>query len=67
MRSRDASFIYIFLSGAVSLCYSIILTVELVYLIKAVSFDPLDLVLIGTLRQSMSFVFQIPTGVLADI
>ncbi len=67
MRNREASFIYLMLSGASSLCYSMLLTVELVYLIQVVGFNPLQLVLIGTLRQSMCFIFQIPTGVLADM
>jgi DHA3 family tetracycline resistance protein-like MFS transporter len=67
MRNRDASFIYLVLSGASSLCYSMLLTVELVYLIQVVGFNPLQLVLIGTLRQSASFLFQVPTGILADM
>lgn len=67
MRNRKASFVYIFLSGASSLFYSMLLTVELVYLIKIVGFDPLQLVFIGTIRQSIGFVFQLPTGVLADM
>ncbi len=67
MRNRKSSFVYIFLSGASSLFYSMLLTVELVYLIKVVGFDPLQLVFIGTIRQSMGFVFQLPTGVLADM
>ncbi len=67
MRNREASFIYLLLSGASSLCYSMLLTVELVYLIQVVGFNPLQLVLIGTLRQSASFLFQVPTGILADM
>ena len=67
MRNRGASFVYILMSGASSLSYSMLLTVELVYLIKVVGFDPLQLVFIGTIRQSMGFVFQLPTGVLADM
>ena len=67
MRNRGASFVYILLSGATSLFYSMLLTVELVYLIKVVGFDPLQLVFIGTIRQSVGFVFQLPTGVLADM
>ena len=67
MRNREASFVYVFLSGAMSLFYSMLLVVELVYLIKVVGFDPLQLVFIGTIRQSVSFVFQLPTGVLADM
>lgn len=67
MRHQEATFIYLMLSGALSLCYSMLLTVELVYLIQVVGFNPLQLVLIGTLRQSACFLFQIPTGVLADM
>ena len=67
MRNRGASFVYILLSGASSLFYSMLLTIELVYLIKVVGFDPLQLVFIGTIRQSIGFVFQLPTGVLADM
>jgi DHA3 family tetracycline resistance protein-like MFS transporter len=67
MRNRDASFIYIMLSGGLSLFYAILLPVELVYLIKVAGFNPVELVLIGTLRQSMNFLFQVPTGILADM
>ncbi|GLV60802.1 tetracycline efflux MFS transporter TetA(P) [Dictyobacter sp. S3.2.2.5] len=67
MRNRDASSIYILLSGALSLFYALFLPVELVYLIKGAGFNPLQLVLIGTLRQSMNFVFQMPTGILSDM
>lgn len=51
MRNREVSFIYLVLSGASSLCYSMILTVELVYLIQTVGFNPLQLVLIGTVSS----------------
>ena len=67
MRNRDASFIYIMLSGALSLFYALLLPVELVYLIKVAGFNPIQLVLIGTLRQLMNFLFQMPTGILSDI
>jgi DHA3 family tetracycline resistance protein-like MFS transporter len=67
MRNYDASFIYIMLNSISSFCYSMLLTVELVYLSQVVGFNPLQLVLIGTVRQSVSFLFQVPTGVLADM
>jgi DHA3 family tetracycline resistance protein-like MFS transporter len=67
MRNYNASFIYIMLNSISSFCYSMLLTVELVYLSQVVGFDPLQLVLIGTVRQSVSFFLQVPTGVLADM
>ncbi|HEV2654428.1 MAG TPA: hypothetical protein VGT82_05695 [Ktedonobacteraceae bacterium] len=62
MRKRGATSIYIMLSGASSLFYSMLLTIELVYLTLTVGFSPLQLVLIGTVRQSISFLFQAPTA-----
>lgn len=67
MRNRDASFIYIMLSAAQSLFYAIFLPVELVYLIEVAGFNPLQIVLVGTLRQAMNFLFQVPSGILSDI
>jgi MFS transporter, DHA3 family, tetracycline resistance protein len=67
MRNRDASSIYIVLSAAMSLFYALLLPVELVYLIKVAGFNPIQLVLIGTLRQAMNFFFQVPTGILSDM
>jgi MFS transporter, DHA3 family, tetracycline resistance protein len=67
MRKRGAASIYIMLSGASSLFFSMLLTIELVYLALIVGFSPLQLVLIGTVRQGISFLFQAPTGALADI
>jgi DHA3 family tetracycline resistance protein-like MFS transporter len=67
MRTFRASFIYIMMSAVTSLSYSMLLTVELVYLTKMVGFDALQLVLIGTVRQTICLLFQIPTGILADM
>jgi DHA3 family tetracycline resistance protein-like MFS transporter len=55
------------MSCVTSLAYSLLLTVELVYLISVVGFNPLQLVLIGTVRQGICFLLQIPTGILADM
>ncbi len=67
MSKRGATSIYIMLSGASSLFFSMLLTIELVYLALTVGFSPLQLVLIGTVRQSINFLFQAPTGALADM
>ncbi len=66
-RGASASSVYIFMSGATSLFYAIMLPIELVYLVKGVGFSPLQLVLIGTLRQTIGFLLQAPTGILADM
>lgn len=65
MRNRGAFSIYIFLSGVSSLCYSMIFTIELIYQAKTAGLNPLQLVLVGSVQQSVKFLFQAPTGVLA--
>ncbi|GHO49564.1 MFS transporter [Ktedonospora formicarum] len=67
MRNFKASSIFIAMSGALSLSYSMLLTIELIYLAKVVGMSPLQLILIGTLQQTVCLLLQAPTGVLADM
>ncbi len=67
MRNRGAFSIYVFLSGMSSLSYSMIFTIELIYQAKVVGLNPLQLVLVGSVQQSVNFLLQAPTGVLADM
>ncbi len=67
MRNRGASSIYMFLSGVSSLNYSMIFTIELVYQVRSVGLNPLQLVLVGSVQQSIIFLSQAPTGILADM
>jgi DHA3 family tetracycline resistance protein-like MFS transporter len=66
MRTRGAASIYLGLKGASSLFSALIYTVELIYQAQTVGLNPLQLVLAGTLQRSICFVFQAPTGALAD-
>ncbi len=67
MRNRRASSIYIFLSCISSLSYSMIFTIGQIYQINVVGLNPLQLVLVGSLQQSVNFLLQVPTGILADM
>jgi DHA3 family tetracycline resistance protein-like MFS transporter len=67
MRHVRASTIYLFLNGAWSLFSAIVYTVELVYQAQTVGLNPLQLVLAGTVQQGVVFLFQTPTGILADM
>ncbi len=53
----------IFMSGAFSLAW----TINQIYRVQTVGMDPLQLVLTGTMLEVTILVFEIPTGVLADI
>ena len=59
--------IYYFIIGADKLIGSIFATVQMVYFATHVTQDPLRLVLIWTVFQVSVLVFEIPTGVVADM
>ena len=59
--------VYLIFSGVTSLSRSLIFTVNMVYQVEVARLNPLQLVLVGTALESVAFVCQVPTGVLADI
>ncbi len=50
-----------------ALLFSVIVTVNLVYQAMVVGLNPLQLVLVGTMLETISFLFEIPTGIVADV
>lgn len=50
-----------------SLLFVAIITVNLVYQVVIVGLNPLQLVLVGTLLETVAFLSEIPTGLLADV
>jgi len=66
-RSFSASTVYLIYSGASSLFFALIVTVNLVYQLEIAKLNPLQLVLVGTALETVCFLCQVPTGVLADV
>jgi DHA3 family tetracycline resistance protein-like MFS transporter len=58
--------LYLTFSFVTSALYSLIFTVNLLYYILIAKLDPLQLVLVGTALEASVFLFEVPTGVLAD-
>ena len=58
--------VYFTTSFVTSVLYSLIFTVNLLYYIFVARLDPLQLVLVGTALEASVFIFEVPTGVLAD-
>jgi DHA3 family tetracycline resistance protein-like MFS transporter len=58
--------VYLGLSSAEALFSSMFFVVATVWRVEAAGFNPLQLVLVGTVMESAIFVFEIPTGVVAD-
>jgi DHA3 family tetracycline resistance protein-like MFS transporter len=58
--------IYIFICFAAALTMFSIFTVETLYQVKAALLNPLQIVLVGTVLELSIFLFEVPTGILAD-
>jgi DHA3 family tetracycline resistance protein-like MFS transporter len=59
--------VYLILQGCQALFFAMIATVNLVYQVEVAHLSPLQLVLVGTMLESVAFVLQVPTGALADV
>lgn len=59
--------VYLTLEFTAALLFSFIFTVSQLYYVTVVQLTPLQLVLVGTILEGSVFLFEIPTGVLADV
>ena len=59
--------VWLLLSGGRSLLFSMAFTAAMIYRITEVGLSPLELVLVGTAMELAAFIFEIPTGVVADV
>lgn len=67
IRRWDAARLYLVTTGAAALCFSMIFTASVVYQVQTVGLNPLQLVLVGTTLEVTLFLFEVPTGVVADV
>lgn len=65
--SQKAYRIYLIYSALCDAFYALTFTVNTVYYVQTAHLDPLQLVLVGTALETSVFVFEIPTGVVADV
>jgi MFS transporter, DHA3 family, tetracycline resistance protein len=66
-RGLDAYRVYLIHSGALALFLSLAWTVNLVYQVQTVGLNPFQIVLIGTALELSAFLFEVPTGIVADV
>ena len=59
--------VYLLLTLGQAFCFSLIVTTNLIYQVTVVGLSPLQLVLVGTVLEATCFLFEIPTGVVADV
>jgi MFS family permease len=48
-------------------CYTLSFTVSLVYMVSTLGLSPFELVLVGTVLEATCFLFEVPTGIVADL
>jgi MFS family permease len=63
---RNPAQIYYAISAVSSFCFSLSFTVNIIYHATTVGLNPIQLILVGTVLESTCYVFEIPTGVVAD-
>ncbi len=59
--------VYLLLIGGGSFFSTLVFTVNLIYQVQVAHLNPLQLVLVGTVLEGTSFLFEVPTGIVADV
>jgi DHA3 family tetracycline resistance protein-like MFS transporter len=67
MKKLDPKFVYLSSSFMGGFILSVVFATDQLYRVQTVGLDPLQLVLVGTTLEVTAFIFEIPTGVVADV
>ena len=59
--------VYLIFAGASALFFSLFATLSAVYRFETAGLNPLQLILIGTVLEATVFLFEVPTGLVADL
>ena len=59
--------VYLIYSAAAAFVFDLTVAVNMVYHVETVGLKPLQLVLVGTFLETVCFMGEIPTGVVADV
>ena len=63
----SAATTYLILTLTASLCFGVVFIANTLYYVTVVKLSPLELVLVGTALEAAIFLFEVPTGVVADV
>jgi MFS transporter, DHA3 family, tetracycline resistance protein len=66
-KANRAYIIYLIYNITTAGLFALVFTVSSVYYVMTAGLDPLQLVLVGTMLEVAVFLFEVPTGVVADI
>ncbi len=66
-RKLNAYTVFLILSAGNALFFTLTFTINMVYQASTIGLDALQLVLVGTTLETTAFLFEIPTGIVADV
>ncbi len=64
---QSAYSIYLIIAGVAAFCFSVTFTTSAIYRFEAAGLNPLQLIFVGTTLELAVFLFEIPTGIVADV
>lgn len=67
MEKLKAYRVFLAMSAAQAFARTAMFTTGTVYYVNGIGLDPLQLVLVGTALEATAFLFEIPTGIVADV
>lgn len=67
MKRPSPSRVYLFIEFAASACFSMMFVVTSLYEATVAGLTPVQLILVGTALEISAFVFEVPTGIVADV
>lgn len=67
LRQQNPIRIFLIISGGQAFFNALIFTINLIYQAETVGLNPLQLVLVGTTLELTAFLFEVPTGIVADV
>jgi DHA3 family tetracycline resistance protein-like MFS transporter len=67
LKKPDPYQVYLTIEAVSGLLFSMIFTASAVYQVSVAGLTPLQLVLVGTTLETSVFLFEVPTGIVADV
>lgn len=67
IRKMDAYRVYMLYTLLTDVGFALVWTLSMVYQVEIVELDAFQLVLVGTALETTAFLFEVPTGVVADV
>jgi len=65
--ARNPVPVYLLIEGGQAFLFALTFTLNLIYQVTIAGLSPLEMVLVGTILETTCFLFEVPTGIVADL